>query len=62
MADAPTLPQVMAEHVGHIVVINGWHERLVSPESVNSTNVIMAYAGFVVDCSTCGMNLSQKWQ
>lgn len=59
--DESKIIRVMAMHVAHTVIVNGW-EREVTRNSVAPDNATMAYAGFSVHCQTCDRSLSEQWQ
>lgn len=52
---------VLTAHLGHHVTVNGW-PTIITAESTEPQRMTWRFGGFAVDCTTCGVNLSQQWQ
>jgi hypothetical protein len=53
--------EILRPHLGHTALLQGFHEREITTRSIEPDNVTMSYAGFVVECKTCDISLSQQW-
>ena len=52
---------ILRPHLGHTALLQGYHEREITARSIEPDNLTMGYGGFVVECKTCDVSLSQQW-
>lgn len=52
---------ILTPHLGHTALLQGYHEREITARSLEPDDVTWAYGGYVVECKTCDISLSEQW-